>query len=52
MSKSEGRGIRKWLPNKYTIVKVFGALVVIKLGMTVVEKYVPTSIQPYLPNVS
>jgi hypothetical protein len=51
MAKSEGRGWRKWAPNKYTVAKVFLALVVIKFIQTAVGKYVPPTVQPYLPYV-
>lgn len=52
MARSEGRGWRKWAPNKYTIVKVFIALAVIKFVAAATYKYVPPTVQPYLPYLS
>jgi hypothetical protein len=52
MAKSEGRGWKRFVPSGPTIVKVFVSLVAIKFATTVVGKYVPPSVQPYLPNVT
>lgn len=52
MAKSEGRGWRKYIPSTATIVKVFVALTAIKLVETLALKYVPSTIQPYLPDVT
>jgi len=50
MAKGE-RGWKKYIPSATTIVKVFVALVAIKLVSRVAMAYVPPSISPYLPNV-
>ena len=52
MAKSEGRGWKKFVPSGPTIVKVFVALTAIKLVQTMAMKYVPPTIQPYLPTVT
>ena len=52
MAKSEGRGWKKWAPSKYTVVKVFVALVVIKVVSQFAYRYVPPTVQPWLPNVA
>jgi hypothetical protein len=52
MAKGEGRGFKKWLPSKYTIAKVFFALVAIKIVSQFAYKYVPPTAAPFLPNLA
>lgn len=52
MAKGEGRGIKKWLPSKYTVVKVFVALVAIKVVTQFAIRYVPPTVQPWVPNLT
>lgn len=51
MAKSEGRGFRKYLPSLPTIVKVFVALVIIKLVLPTLVTAVPGNVVKYVPNV-
>jgi hypothetical protein len=51
MSKSEGRGVKKYLPSIALVVRVFVALVAIKVVANFVYKYVPPTVAPFLPNL-
>lgn len=55
MAKSESenrRGWRKYVPSFALGVKVFVALVAIKVVSQFAYKYVPPTVAPFLPNVS
>jgi hypothetical protein len=51
MAKGEGRGWRKYLPTPVTIVKVFVALVVIKLISVYTVASLPQQVRTYWPNI-
>jgi hypothetical protein len=51
MAKESARGWRKWVPSVTTIVKVFVALVVIKVVTNAIGTAVPAQVWPYWPKL-
>jgi hypothetical protein len=49
MAKREARGWKSYVPSLRGVVKILIVLVILKFVLKVTERYVPPSVQPYVP---
>lgn len=51
MAKSEARGWKSYVPTVRGIVKILIVLIVLKFVLAMAQRYIPPSVQPYIPQL-